>query len=105
MTAVTTILLIMLLSAFIGAEQRDLQRQSVFNGEEIVDHALVARCESAYLVEMMKELGTTLQNDKLAEYPAINTEGIDCEFIIEQPFRVGNDFGLEGPPNEPQPTP
>lgn len=96
LTAVTTILLILVLSAVLGAENRALQEQAVFNGEEVVDHAIVARCEMAYIVELLKEIGAQSESLDLTQYPNINVEGLDCEAVITEPFRVGNDFGLEG---------
>lgn len=104
-TGVVTILLAVVLSLVTGGEQRRLFEQSVFNGEEVVDHAIVSRCEASYVAEMLRTIGRETTNKDLQEsllkFPPINTEGIDCEQIITTPFRAGNDYGLEGPEATP----
>lgn len=99
LTAILTIAIAMILSALVGGESRALLRQAVFNGEETVDHAIVARCEMAHVAEMLRAIGNTDADvaESLRRFPPINTEGIDCDTIIVEPFRPGNDFGLEGP--------
>jgi hypothetical protein len=103
LTAATTIILAIVISLVLGAESRRLAEQAVFNGEEVVDHAIVARCEMAHVAEMLRTIGRESTNEDLREsllsYPPINTDGLDCDAIITQPFRIGNDFGLEGPDN------
>lgn len=103
MTAVLVIIIASLVSFVFGGESRRLFEQSVFNGEEVVDHAIVSRCETAQIVRMLRDVGDASMNsdlsEKLLSYPEINIEGLDCATIISEPFRVGNDFGLEGPPS------
>ena len=97
LTAISVVVLILILSAILGGEQRALLEQSVFNGEEVVDHAIVARCEMAHVEDLLRFVLTEsgFEYDK----PRINTDGLDCDYIITEPYRTGNDFGLEGPPH------
>lgn len=109
LTGSVTIVLALVVSLVLGAESRELYRQSVFNGEEVVDHAIVSRCEMAHIAGMLRIIGEQTTNEDLraalADYPIINTEGLDCDSIITEPFRIGNDFGLEGPEQTPEETP
>lgn len=91
-TAVTTIVLAMILSLVIGGENRRLQQQAVTNAQEIVDHAAVSRCEMAYVVEILKEIGQQAEGLDLSAYPVINTEGLDCESILKDPFVPGRNL-------------
>src|SRR5688500_13839370 len=84
LTAVTTILLILVLSSVLGQEGRALQKQAVFNGEEVVDHAIVARCELAHVVDILKEIGEQAEGMDLSAYDNINTDGLDCDHILTE---------------------
>lgn len=108
MTAVITVALAIIVSMVFGGESRRLFEQSVFNGEEVVDHAIISRCETAQIVLMLKDIGEATTNEALAErlamYPEINTENLPCDEIITGPFTPGSDFGIEGPDPSGLPT-
>lgn len=86
LTAVVTLILAMLISVVLGGEQRELLRRAVSNGEEVVQHSAITRCELAYLVELVKVIGEQSPQLDLEDYPTVNTDGLDCEAVISQPF-------------------
>ena len=98
LTAAVTILLALILSAVIGGQQRHLLESAAANGAEVVDHAKVARCESAYIVEMLRAIGQQSPTLDLSRFAPVDTTGLDCEAILHSPFRVGENLdALETP--------
>lgn len=101
LTAIVTIVLILILSLVLGGEQRRLTSQAVQNGQEAIDSAVVARCEIAHLVDIVKEIGVQSSNLDLSRYDNINTEGLDCHAILTQPFNPGRDYVFPEPTEAP----
>jgi hypothetical protein len=98
LTAAVTILLALILSAVIGGQQRGLLESAAANGAEVVDHAKVARCESAYIVEMLRAIGQQSPTLDLSRFEPVNTTGLDCEAILRSPFTAGENLNaLETP--------
>lgn len=92
LTAITTIVLLLILSLFVGGQQRDLLRAAAENGGEVVDHAKVARCESAYIVEILRKIGDQSPSLDLSAYPPVNTTGLNCDRILSSPFIPGENL-------------
>ena len=70
LTAVVTLLLAILLSAVLGGENEA--------------HRLATRCYNAEIIDLLREvISESSLADKvdLTQYPAVNTEGIDCSFF------------------------
>ena len=100
LTATTTIVLALIISLVLGGESRALQEQAVANGQETVDHAAVSRCELAHVVDILKEIGEQAEGLDLSKYEELNTDGLDCDAILLEPFTPGRNiipFATPGP--------
>lgn len=79
MTAVGVMILAVLLSTVTGSEARRAVN-------EVFDHAAVTRCEMAYVIDILKEIGAQSPNIDLSDVPNINTEGLECDAYVQAPF-------------------
>lgn len=82
MTAIVTLLLAMVLSAIMGGASRKANA-------EIIDHSILARCQFAEVIEILKEIGEQSDSIDLSQYPQVNTSGIDCTGTLNEPFVPG----------------
>lgn len=75
LTAVVTLLLLVVLSALFGGANEE--------------HRLETRCYNAQVVGLLREIienaPTLSEAVDLDDFPAVNTEGLDCSFFEEPP--------------------